>query len=223
MATPLSAPATGPRPQYWTLAKRRLRAADPVLGAIIQRYPRIALRSRGDAFQTLARSIVGQQISVKAADAVWSRVCGLGEPLTPRALLRRRATTLRGCGLSERKVEYLRDLAAHFADGRLDGARLQAMIDEEVILSLTDVHGIGRWTAEMFLIFNLQRPDVLPLDDLGLLKAVGRHYLPGSAPALLLKPQGRQQVLELARCWVPFRSVATWYLWRSLDPVPVEY
>ena len=115
VATPLSAPATGPRPQYWTLAKRRLRAADPVLGAIIQRYPRIALRSRGDAFQTLARSIVGQQISVKAADAVW--VAGLrrcGEPLTPRALLRRRATTLRGCGLSERKVEYLRDLARPF-------------------------------------------------------------------------------------------------------------
>ena len=228
MATPLTADAGGrlaaSRPPFWARAKRRLSLADPVLAAIIRRHPRIALTPRGDAFHTLARSIVGQQISVKAADSVWLRVRGTcGGAVTPSSVLRRRAPTLRACGLSERKVEYLRDLAAHFTDGRLDEAGLARLEDGQVIERLTDIRGIGRWTAEMFLIFNLLRPDVLPLDDLGLVKAIGRHYLPGHTPASLLKGQGRQQVVELARCWVPYRSVATWYLWRSLDPVPVEY
>jgi DNA-3-methyladenine glycosylase II len=211
------------RPAFWAPAKRRLSAADPVLGGIIRRHPRIALVPRGDAFHTLARSIVGQQISVKAADAVWGRVCGACGELSPRSLMRRRATTLRGCGLSERKVQYLRDLAAHFAEGRLDQASLAGMSDEDVVSCLTDIRGVGRWTAEMFLIFNLLRPDVLPLDDLGLVKAIGKHYLPGQAPAALLKGEGRRQIVDLAARWVPYRSVATWYLWRSLDPVPVEY
>ena len=211
------------RPPFWLPAKRRLSAADPVLGAIIRRHPRIALTPRGDAFYTLARSIVGQQISVKAADSVWARVRGACGELSPKSVMRRRATTLRACGLSERKAEYLRDLAAHFAKGRVDEARLGAMSDDQVIERLTDIRGIGRWTAEMFLIFNLLRPDVLPLDDLGLLKAVGQHYLPGCTPASLLKGEGRQQVVDLARRWIPYRSVATWYLWRSMEPVPVEY
>ena len=228
MATPLTADAAGrpsvARPPFWARAKRRLSLADPVLAAIIRRHPRIALTPRGDAFHTLARSIVGQQISVKAADSVWLRVRGAcGGQVAPSSVLRRRAATLRACGLSERKVEYLRDLAAHFTGGRIDEAGLARLEDGQVIERLTGIRGIGRWTAEMFLIFNLQRPDVLPLDDLGLVKAIGRHYLPGHAPASLLKGQGRQRVVELARCWVPYRSVATWYLWRSLDPVPVEY
>jgi DNA-3-methyladenine glycosylase II len=223
MAAPLTATSAATRPPFWTPAKRRLSAADPVLGAIIRRHPRIALASRGDAFHTLARSIVGQQISVKAADAIWTRVCTTCGQMSPPAVARRRATTLRACGLSQRKVEYLRDLAAHFADRGVDQASLAGMSDDDVITRLTDIRGIGRWTAEMFLIFNLQRPDILPLDDLGLVKAIGRHYLPGHAPASLMKGKGREQVVELARRWVPYRSVATWYLWRSLDPVPVEY
>jgi DNA-3-methyladenine glycosylase II len=223
MATALSTHPKAVRPPFWPHAKRRLSAADPVLGGIIRRHPRIALASRGDAFRTLARSIVGQQISVKAADSVWMRVQAACGELSPNSVMRRRATTLRACGLSQRKAEYLRDLAAHFADRQVDQASLARMPDEDVIARLTDIRGIGRWTAEMFLIFNLQRPDVLPLGDLGLLKAVGRHYLQGRAPAFLLKGEGRQQVVELASRWIPFRSVATWYLWRSLDPVPVEY
>jgi len=223
MAAPLRSESTALRPPFWPSAKRRLAAADPVLGAIIRRHPRIALASRGDAFQTLARSIVGQQISLKAASAVWGRVVGACGEISPRSVKLRRAATLRRCGLSERKVEYLRDLAAHFADGQVDPASLARMSDDEVIARLTDIRGIGRWTAEMFLIFNLQRPDVLPLDDLGLLKAVGRLYLAGRTPVSLLKGEGRQQVVEVAGRWVPYRSVATWYLWRSLDPVPVEY
>ncbi len=221
MATPLEGRAI--RPAFWTAAKRRLCSADPVLADIIRRHPRIALHSRGDAFSTLARSIVGQQISVKAADSVWARVTVACGPVCPGSVLKRRASTLRACGLSQRKVEYLRDLAGHFAGERVDEASLAQMSDEEVIERLTDIRGIGRWTAEMFLIFNLMRPDVLPLDDLGLLKAIGRHYLTGCAAATLQRGQGRQQVLQLASRWSPYRSVATWYLWRSLDPVPVEY
>ena len=211
------------RPHYWPRARRALAAADPVLSRIIRRHPRVALASRGDPFSTLARSIVGQQISVKAADAVWSRLAAACPQMSPAAVLRRRATTLRGCGLSERKVEYLRDLAAHFADGRVEPGAFAAMDDEAIIERLTGIRGIGRWTAEMFLIFNLLRPNVLPLDDLGLLKAVSLHYLDGVPTRELLGRDGRERVRRLAAAWQPWSSVATWYLWRSLDPVPVEY
>jgi DNA-3-methyladenine glycosylase II len=211
------------QPPYWAQAKRALAKSDPVLARIIRRHPRVSLASRGDAFSTLARSIVGQQISVRAADAVWRRLLGACPELTPSAVLRKRATTLRGCGLSERKVEYLRDLASHFAGGRVDPNAMQAMDDEAVIDALTDIRGIGRWTAEMFLIFNLLRPNVLPLDDLGLLRAVSLHYLDEMPTEHLLKREGRARVEQLAAPWAPWRSVATWYLWRSLDPVAVEY
>jgi DNA-3-methyladenine glycosylase II len=208
------------RPAYWARARRALATSDRTLGRIIAAHPRIGLVSRGDAFTTLARSIVGQQISVKAADAVWGRFCLSCGELTPKAVLRRRATTLRACGLSDRKVEYIRDLCQHFVSGRIDPARFVEQDDEAIIAELTDIRGIGRWTAEMFLIFNLLRPNVLPLDDLGLLKAVSLHYLDGEP---IVGREGRARVEALAGGWTPWRSVATWYLWRSLDPVPVEY
>ena len=143
--------------------------------------------------------------------------------MTPREVLGRRIPTLRACGLSERKAQYLRDLARHFADGRIDLQQLARQSDDAVIGCLTDIRGIGRWTAEMFLIFNLLRPDVLPLDDLGLLKAIGRLYFGGESTTALLRGPGREKVAQLGARWAPYRSVATWYLWRSLDPVPVEY
>jgi DNA-3-methyladenine glycosylase II len=208
------------RPVYWTRAKRALATADPVLATIIASHPRVALKSRGDAFTTLARSIVGQQISVKAAEAVWGRFCTTCGELTPQRVLRRRATTLRACGLSDRKVEYIRDLCGHFVSGRVNPARFAEQPDEEIIAELTDIRGIGRWTAEMFLIFNLLRPNVLPLDDLGLLRAIGLNYLQG---APMQGRDARAQAEALAGRWSPWRSVATWYLWRSLDPIPVEY
>jgi DNA-3-methyladenine glycosylase II len=211
------------RPAYWLKAKRQLAAADPVMAVIIARHPRVALESRGDPFVTLARSIVGQQISVKAAEAVWSRVRSSCEDFSPRSLLRQSAPALRACGLSERKVEYIRDLAAHFDSGRVDPTRFDAQSDEEIIAELVDIRGIGRWTAEMFLIFNLLRPNVLPLDDLGLLKAIGIHYFKGAKAERLMRAPGRKRIVKLARAWEPWRSVATWYLWRALDPVPVEY
>lgn len=214
------------RPAYWLRARRALSKTDDKLASIIVQFPRIYLMSRGDPFVTLARSITGQQISVKAAEAVWGRVrtaCLFDSAFTPRSLLRKRASTLRACGLSDRKVEYLRDLAAHFVDGRVDPQHFIAMDDEEVISALTDIRGIGRWTAEMFLIFNLMRPNVLPLDDLGLVKAISLHYFENEPVAGLLRGEGRERVTLLAQRWAPWRSVATWYLWRSLDPVPVEY
>jgi len=204
-------------PQYWSLAKRALSRGDPVMRAIIRRHPGIALRSRGDAFQTLARSIVGQQISVKAADSVWAKLLRVAPAMRPQELLAGRRR-LRAAGLSERKREYLVDLARRFVDGSLHPGRWDEMDDEAVIADLVQVRGIGRWTAEMFLIFNLLRPDVLPLDDLGLQRAVRLHYFDGDGDGCDL-----EAIRSLAAGWQPWRSVATWYLWRSLDPVPVEY
>jgi DNA-3-methyladenine glycosylase II len=201
-------------------ARRALSRGDTTMAGIIAAHPRVALASRGDAFTTLARSIVGQQISVKAAQAVWGRFAACCGELAPQAVLRRRATTLRACGLSDRKVEYIRDLAGHFVSGRVDPAKFANQSDEEIIAELVDIRGIGRWTAEMFLIFNLLRPNVLPLDDLGLVKAVSLNYFDGAS---MQSREGRAQIIALAAVWEPWRSVATWYLWRSLDPVPVEY
>jgi DNA-3-methyladenine glycosylase II len=203
-------------PDYWQQASRALARDDRVMAQLVKRYRGMSLISRGDAFATLARSIVGQQISVKAADAVWGRFSATVAVVSPAAVLAAGPVGLQGCGLSARKIEYLVDLAGHFAEGRIVPARWAALDDEAVIAELSDVRGIGRWTAEMFLIFNLLRPDVFPLDDLGLQKAVWQHYYAG-------EKQPRRTLAELGERWRPWRSVATWYLWRSLDPLPVEY
>ncbi len=204
------------KPTYWERAKRELGRRDEVMRVIMRRHPRIHLVSRGDPFQTLARSIVGQQISVRAAQAVWERISAALVEVTPNAAIEVGATRLLACGLSRRKVEYVLDLAGHFASGRLVPQRWSAMEDEQVITELVDVRGIGRWTAEMFLIFNLLRPDVLPVDDLGLQRAVSLSYRRG-------RRVSETVLRRIAIAWQPWRSVATWYLWRSLDPVPVEY
>jgi DNA-3-methyladenine glycosylase II len=203
-------------PDYWPRAKRALARSDPVMAGIMRAYPRVALRSRGDPFHTLARAIVGQQISVKAADTVWARFCAAAPTLSPGETLTLDLPALRDCGLSGRKAEYLRDLARHFADGTIHVQRWPEMDDEAVIAELVQVRGIGRWTAEMFLMFNLLRPDVLPVDDLGLQRAVSLHYRRG-------KPIAVRALRALGERWSPWRSVATWYLWRSLDPIPTEY
>ena len=218
-------PQTAPlKPRYWDEAARALSRGDRVLRRLIRRYPGIHLKRRSDAFTTLARAIVGQQISVKAADAIWGRfvVCVGGTPrrgfprLAPQQVRLRSLPLLRECGLSQRKAEYLSDLADHFASGRLQPRRWRTLDDETLIAALVDVKGIGRWTAEMFLMFHELRPDVLPVDDLGLQRALAEHYNGGER-------LDRAAMIELAEPWRPWRSVATWYLWRSLDPVPVEY
>lgn len=200
----------------WGLACAELAAADPVMRMLIARYPKSRLRQRGDAFQTLARAIVGQQISVKAADSVWTRVVAVVKDITPAAFAAASTPALAGAGLSARKTVYLQDLAQHFLDGRIQPVTWKRLDDEAVIEELIQVRGIGRWTAEMFLIFHLQRPDIWPLDDIGLQKAVALHYFSGERPALQRLRQHGQQ-------FAPWRTVATWYLWRSLDPVEVQY
>lgn len=203
-------------PDYWQEAGRELAARDAVMAALVDRYAGPGLASRADPFGTLARSIVGQQISVRAADAVWTRFAAALGAVTPETVTEAGVAGLAGCGLSQRKIEYLVDLAAHFVNGRIDPERWSDLDDEAVIVELTDVRGIGRWTAEMFLIFHLLRPDVFPLDDIGLQRAVFEHYFGGEKQTLRVLAQFGER-------WRPWRTVATWYLWRSLDPVPVEY
>jgi DNA-3-methyladenine glycosylase II len=205
------------KPDYWDRAKRALARKDPVMAGIMKRHPKVFMMRRGEAFMTLARAICGQQISVKAAQSVWNRVviC-LDEKITPDAVIAQDRKKLRACGLSDRKTEYIADLAQHFADGKIHERNWPQMDDEAIIAELTDVRGIGRWTAEMFLMFNLLRPDVFPLDDLGVQKGIRVNYFKGRKISL-----GRMR--KLGETWRPWRSVASWYLWRSLDPLPVEY
>lgn len=203
-------------PTYWDQACIELIKGDRVLRRLIPKYPGPCLMSRGDPFMTLARSIVGQQISVKAAESVWNRLQENCRDFSPKIILKLGNEKLAQCGLSKRKTEYISDLAQHFVEGTLHVKQWQQMEDEAVIAELVAIRGIGRWTAEMFLIFNLLRPNVLPLDDLGLLKAISTHYFSGD-------PVSRSEAREVAANWAPWRTVATWYLWRSLDPVPVEY
>jgi DNA-3-methyladenine glycosylase II len=203
------------KPEYWDQAKRSLARRDPVMAAIMRSRPKVFLMRRGEPFLTLARAIAGQQISVKAAQSVWDRFALCVGNVTPEAVLARKRPELRACGLSDRKVEYIADLAQHFADGAIHVDRWPEMDDEAIIAELVEVRGIGRWTAEMFLIFNLLRPDVFPLDDLGLQKGIQRAYFK--------RPVGLKTMQKLGATWRPWRSVATWYLWRSLDPLPVEY
>jgi DNA-3-methyladenine glycosylase II len=203
-------------PPYWQRASRELARADPVMRGLVETFAGATLVSRGDPFATLVRSIVGQQISVKAADSVWTRLRAVAPTLKPKAILACTAEELRACGLSARKTEYISDLARHFASGQVHARRWPKMSDAEVVAELTAVRGIGVWTVEMFLIFNLLRPDVFPLDDIGLQKAIAMHYLAGARPE-------RRELARIGERWRPWRSVATWHLWRSLDPVPVGY
>ena len=207
-------------PDYWDDACKHLVKRDRVLRKLIPRFGEGRLQSRGDAFTTLARSIVGQQISVKAAQSVWTRFAGLmAEPSTqlqPASVLAIENAALRGAGLSARKAEYVCDLAAHFEAGEVHVGLWQQMDDEAIIDELVAIRGIGRWTAEMFLIFHLMRPNVLPLDDIGLINGISLNYFSG-------EPVSRAEAREVGDAWAPFRSVATWYIWRSLDPLPVDY
>ena len=203
-------------PAYWSEAAQALAARDAVLKPLIARHDGLAVGSRGDAFCTLARAIVGQQISVKAAQSIWGRFERRLGAVTPAAVCRLRHPSLRACGLSTQKTAYLKDLASRFRRGALDPRRWSELDDEELIAELTQVKGIGRWTAEMFLIFYLTRPDVLPLSDLGLQRALRLHYNRG-------RPLSLARMRRIGITWAPWRSVATWYLWRSLDPVPAEH
>ena len=201
-------------PEYWIDACKHLVKKDRVMKRLIPQYPDTSLQSRGDAFSTLARSIVGQQISVKAAQTVWHRFEALPKKMSPGDVLKLKVDDMRAAGLSARKVEYLVDLSIHFDTGAVNVKNWQAMDDEAIIAELVAIRGIGRWTAEMFLLFYLRRPNVLPLDDVGLINGISKNYFSGESVS-------RSDAREVAAAWAPYCSVATWYIWRSLDTIPV--
>lgn len=203
-------------PEYWDEACKHLTRRDRVMKRLIPQFGEACLQSRGEAFTTLARSIVGQQISVKAAQSVWEKFAALPKRMTPANVLKLKVDDMRGAGLSARKIEYLVDLALHFDSGAIHVEAWRGMGDEDIIAELVGIRGIGRWTAEMFLIFHLMRPNVLPLDDATLLKGISLNYFSG-------EPVSRAEAREVGDAWAPFRSVATWYIWRSLDPLAVAY
>ncbi|MDR3098093.1 MAG: DNA-3-methyladenine glycosylase [Paraburkholderia sp.] len=199
------------RPDYWDKACADLVKRDRILKKLIPKFGPVHLMSSDDPFVTLARSVVGQQISTAAAQALWQRVETACPKLVPQQFLKLGHEKLAACGLSKRKTEYILDLAQHFVSGALHVGKWTSMDDEDVIAELTAIRGIGRWTAEMFLIFNLARPNVLPLDDLGLIQAISVNYFSG-------EPVTRSEAREVAANWEPWRTVATWYMWRSLEP-----
>ena len=204
------------KPFFWEKAKKVLKSKDKKLGKIISNYPKDFLFSKSDPFYTLARSIVGQQISVKAAQAVWNRYESKVKNVTPHQALKMHFMTLKACGLSRQKISYLKLLAKAFINKDLNPNKWSSYSDEEVISELIKIKGIGRWTAEMFLIFNLCRPDIFPVDDLGLIKGICNCYN-------MKYPITKDHAIKMSERWKPYRSVATWYFWRSLDPIPVEY
>ena len=203
-------PPSGPD---WTPALRHLRKVDPVMRRVIDRVGPCTLHPRRDYFVVLCKAIFTQQISTAVATVLFGRFRELfprGRPtpaLVSEALGNGDPHVLRSCGLSRQKAVYLQDLSRHFVDGRIPTRRLCSMSDEAVIDSLVEVKGIGRWTAEMFLIFTLNRPDVLPVDDLGLREGVREVYGLGERP-------GAKQLTEIGEVWRPYRSIATWYIWR---------
>ncbi len=204
------------KPLYWEEACAELSQKDPIMQTLIATYPGVHLVNHGDAFLTLARSIIGQQISVKAANSIWNKLESTLNQVIPDHIVKADIVLLRACGLSERKVIYLKDLAQFSLQGRLSLDNWQDKDEETIIAELTLIKGIGRWTAEMFLIFFLQRPDVYPISDIGIQKAIAQHYYDRVRPSLA-------QLHETGAIWQPWRTVASWYLWRSLDPLPVSY
>jgi DNA-3-methyladenine glycosylase II len=202
-------------PPYWEEAKAELMRRDRIMNRLIPQFGDLHLVGHDDPFTTLARSIVNQQVTPKAANAAWQKLVVALPKFTPALVIKAGAEELSGCGLSKRKTEYILDLADNFKTRKVHAAQWDQMEDEAVIAELVQIRGITRWTAEMFLIFNLLRPNVLPLDDPRLIAGISHNYFSG-------EPVSRSDAREVSANWEPYRTVATWYLWRSLDPVPVE-
>ena len=202
-------------PPYWEQAKGELMKRDRIMRKLIPQFGDLHLIGHADPFTTLARSLVGQQITPKSAAAAWQKLLLACPKWTPAQVLKGGAEQLGLCGLSKRKTEYILDLAHHFKAKRVHANQWGQMDDEAVIAELVQIRGIGRWTAEMFLIFNMLRPNVMPLDDPGLIRGISINYFSG-------EPVSRSDAREVSANWEPWRTVATWYLWRSLDPLPVK-
>ena len=200
---------------YWGEAVSHISGRDPILSQIIQKYPKPHLNPHGNVVHTLIKSVVGQQISVQAADATWRRMVELLGEVSPDKINESDVMGLRGCGLSLRKAEYILGIAKMWEDGFLD-VDWRSLEESEVIDRLLPIRGVGPWTVDMVMIFSLGFRDVLPVGDIGLLRAVENNYSNGKKLPL-------EEVKRIAESWRPFRTVATWYLWRTIDPEPVNY
>jgi DNA-3-methyladenine glycosylase II len=202
-------------PHYWHRAKKFLSKKDKKLAKIINKYDGY-LVSRNDPFYSLCRSIIGQQISVKAADSIWLKFEKIIKKVKPINLIKLSNAKLASIGLSRQKILYLKIIAKEFLNKTLDIKILQKMSDDEAIKSLVRIKGIGIWTAQMFLIFNLNRSNIFPFSDIGLIKAISKNYKKEY-------PLKKDELDYFKNKWHPYSTVATWYMWRSIDPVPVAY
>lgn len=208
-------PVAAQTPEYWSEACAELCVKDPVLAKVIKKYPEPILTSKGDLFSTLIRSIVGQQISVLAADAIWGRFIALVGEVSPEPILKPTPEMLKNCGLTSRKVEYIRGISETWTR-EYAGLDWEILSDDEVKRKLIALRGVGPWTAEMILMFSLLRPDVFPIDDIGAIRAIENIYNRGEVMT-------KDELLDQANIWAPWRTVATWFLWRTIDDEPVEY
>ena len=204
----------GEKPKYWDLAKKVLSENDEKIAQIIEEYQDLELISRGDLFFTLIRSIVGQQISVKAAATVWTRLSEKVGDITPENILSKEFEELRSCGLSQRKVEYVRGIASSWDEFK--HYEWDQMNDEDIINKLIQLRGVGKWTAEMILIFTLLRPDIFPIGDIGMIRGIEKFYNSG-------EKMTTEEIYKLSDKWKPWRTVACCYMWRTVDPEQVEY
>ena len=207
-------PLQGDRPEYWDTAKKELSRKDDVLHEIINQFDDLELVSRGDLFYTLIRSVIGQQISVKAASTVWSRFCEKIGDIEPENILSADIEELRSCGLSQRKAEYVIGISESWPD--YDSLEWKEMSDEEIIQELIKLRGVGKWTAEMILIFTMLRPDVFPIGDIGMIRGIEKSYNSGER-------MSREELYAVSEKWKPWRTVACCFMWRTVDPEPVEY
>jgi len=204
-------------PVYWERAKRILSKRDPVLRKVIKKYKRGFLTTRNDPFFSLCRTIVGQQISTKAADSIWSKFekkCR--KHIVPNRVLKLSSSSLKSAGLSRQKVKYLKNIAKNFKNKSFNVRELKKMKDEEAINYITKLKGLGIWSAEMFLMFNLNRRDVFPTKDIGLLRAISKNYITSYPPS-------KKFLNKISKLHAGYRTVFTWYMWRSIDPTDVEY
>jgi len=204
-------------PVYWQKAKRILSKRDPVLRGIIKKYKKGFLTTRNNPFFSLCRTIVGQQISTKAADSIWSKFekkCK--KRIVPKTVLKLSSRTLKSAGLSRQKVSYLKNIAKNFKNNSFNVRELKKMNDENAISSITKLKGLGVWSAEMFLMFNLNRPDIFPVKDIGLLRAISKNYKTSYPPS-------KRFLNKISELHAGYRTVFTWYMWRSIDPTDVEY
>ena len=204
-------------PIYWNSAKKKLSKRDPVLKKVIKKFNKGFLTTRKDPFFSLCRTIVGQQISTKAADSIWlkfEKKCK--KKIIPKNVLKLSLSTLRSAGLSRQKISYLKNIAKSFKDKSFNIRDLKKMSDEEAISYITELKGLGIWSAQMFLMFNLNRPDIFPTKDIGLVRAISKNYKTSYPPS-------ERFLNKISKLHLGYRSVFTWYMWRSIDPTDVEY